>query len=280
MKYILISVLLYALNNFFWKKYLKTFHPFQLMTGRASVTSTLAVILMERFDISMSEFIYSWSINYPAFILCNLLGAAGLYGLVKGLKQSSLQTFAFYTAISSLLAAVVLSFFQRISPVSVFGVLMLLTGLFTYTGLDIKNMLKSSNMSRYFLIMITGFTAASFITWHLTKTVHPTILMLNQEFTIFAIFGMMYLFTNALDLKSFIQNSPNYLLAGTVISMAVFFGLLGLRDTDPLIVTSLSSFIPIFTGLAGVVIMHERLDKRSMIALSLLIGGVLIFQYS
>ena len=278
MTYILISLLLYAGNDLLWKKFLKDSHPLSFMVGRATLTPVFALILMYLQGLSRNDFINAWGSHYPLFIICSSLGAMGLYGLVNGLKTGTLQTFAFYISLTSVVSGIILIFYQPVVLNHLIGAICLIGGLIRYVGINVKESITPNRQNSYFVLMVLGFSGASFITWELLQTVQPTLIMFNQELAVLVIFGSAYLFKNRLTPMTYLKQSPKYLLAAMVISLAVYVGLLGLRDTDPFIASAMNSTTPLITSVGGLILFKEKFEKRTISALGLFVLGTLIIQ--
>jgi drug/metabolite transporter (DMT)-like permease len=131
--------------------------------------------------------------------------------------------------------------------------------------------------------MIVGFGVSSILHWkNLGSLVQPLYILWNQELIVFIISIAILSFS-----KSSVSSSipiirfyfPTILLMSLVILFALYFGLLGLQDTNPLISSAFALGTPLFTIFFGALYFKEKLSVTSAIAITLISIGVFWINY-
>ena len=138
MIYILLSIVLFAINNVLWKKNLEHTSVLFLISFRALFTSLISVLIIVLFydktTISLS--------NLYKISLGSLLGAIGLFCMLTVVKKTTLQWLGIYNLIGILFTSIYLWFFENYELSNLtFGTLFIIMGfIFLFSTIKVKIM--------------------------------------------------------------------------------------------------------------------------------------------
>ena len=135
----------------------------------------------------------------------------------------------------------------------------------------------------YFGLMSVFFSASGLLHWYNLKASIPVIAsVLTQESTVFLIGISMFLFQPKKLIIEIVRNSINKIklvfIMALIIFLAILFGFMGLKITNPLISSLLSLSVPIITILFGKIFFKENLNSNILVSLLLIsIGAFLLY---
>lgn len=275
-----ISVLAYALNNVLWKYMLSKLSPAILIVTRSFFTTLIAIALglalvPNIFDIS--------SADYFSSMTASISGALGLICMISALKEGALKFLALYNLLTVFIMASYLFIFEDLPVLTYgFGAVLMLFGYLLFLFSSDKSQLKSNFLTHLkFLFMAIFFFVSGLLHWYnLLKEVHPTFVAANQEVVVF-IFGLFYMKVRAENWNS-IRKSLNFnhlklvFLMALVIFIAVYFGLLGMRDENPLLFSLASLSVPVLTFFFGILFFKEKINIQSIIALTAMVTAAFL----
>jgi drug/metabolite transporter (DMT)-like permease len=278
---LLISALFYSLNSFAWKIYLASYDRIQLIWGRAIFTTLIALayyLITERNTLGV---IHAYNNDGVNFILASTFGFCGLFFLTKGLKNSSLSSFAIYIALISIISGIGTSIIETINVETFIGSAFIFVGC----GFSINwRSIKPFNQDHISLvIMATCFIISGFLYWPIVEKYPPIYTVLAQEFFVFIIFSVFLLIRKSLmsSIAFFFKEIKTLFLFSLLIFLAVYFGLNGLKTTNPFLLSLSGLLSPILSILLGILFLKEKLTWKILASVILLFLGstVLHFQY-
>ncbi|MGB0932853.1 MAG: EamA family transporter [Lishizhenia sp.] len=271
MVFLVVSVIAYALNNVLWKHMLEKLSPAILITIRSFFTTLLAIALgvflvPNIFDLSYTK--------YMSSMLASVIGAFGLVFMISALKEGSLKVLALYNLLTVFITATYLVIFEDFDALTYgSGSVLMLVGYFLFLFQAYKDRSKFSlSIHLKFLLMSIFFFASSLLHWYnLLQDVHPVFVAANQELVVF-VFGLSFLILKGNEwhsVKSDIQFKKIFwiLIMALVIFIAVYFGLLGMLEKDPLLLSLYSLAVPILTFFFGMLFFKEKVSIQSIFAL-------------
>ena len=285
MLFLLLSVLLYSINNVLWKQSLKIAQPWLLMLGRASITVffSLAILLLFYMDS-----IYNLTIQQIIYVnIASVTGAIGLAFMLSALKKGGLILFGMYTLLGVFLTALYLILIEGFNVLNYLrGGLLVVLGYILYLWENRSTNTNTQSVTTHlkFMGMIVFFTTSGIIHWYnVAANVLPLYMVVNQELVVF-IFGLTgyLIFEHRKKTQpvytSLQQVAKNLLLMSLVIFLAVLTGFLGLYKTDPLVAALVALGTPILTMLFGLFLLKEKIAVKTALALVLIITGALMLQ--
>lgn len=278
---LLFSALFYSLNSFAWKYYLATHNSQQLIWGRAIFTSLIAITYYFIAENHSQGIIHAYHDDGLHFILASSFGLFGLIALTKGLKNSTLSSFAIYTALISILSGIGTAIVESIEIETLLGSSLIFIGYFF--SVNWRSNINNIQIQFWFIIMVICFVLSGFLYWPIVEKYPPIYTLLTQEFFVF-IALTLYLITHKKFTESilfFLKETKMLLVFSLLIFLAVYFGLKGLKITNPylLSLTGLSS--PILSIIIGASFLKEKFTWKLAISLILFFVGstVLYAQY-
>jgi uncharacterized membrane protein len=113
MIFLILSILLYSINNYFWKKILSDTNIWFVIALRSLFTIILCLLL--------SCFIYSELLNtiswhqLKSILIASLLGALGLICMVSALKNGSLRQLGVFNLLTVFITVTYLIIFENLN---------------------------------------------------------------------------------------------------------------------------------------------------------------------
>lgn len=274
MHLLLLSSLFYAINNLLWKSHLNSKHPIWLIWKRSIFTSFYGLIALIILEIGPNSLFQAYLEAGLLYLLASVLGLTGLICMVMGLKRSSLSELSLFFSAITILSGIGVSLSKSITPEIIIG-----SSMIVFTYLINQNSFRSfkfSHASLWYSFMSIAFVFSGFITWNLVQTYSPIISVFTQEITVLASLTITkkHWLNNTNSIKS--PNNLRIAAFGMVIFLGLFFGLSGLKITDPFILSLTGLFTPLFTALLGVLFLNEKWNFKKVISFSFLLLGIII----
>lgn len=280
MIYILLSILLFSLNNVLWKKNLEYLNTIYLISYRSLFTFLLSIILAFYFN----SFTSVTPLIFAKVTIGSVLGFIGLLCMLTVIKKASLHWLGIYNLIGILFTTCYLIFVEHLEfKQSLVGVFLILTG-FIYHIFQKNNINLKMSISQHLLmlIMIASFSASSIIHWkNLTIKIPPLVILANQEMVVFFISTLLSRYFYKVQF-SFTQYTKDFFKVGLmafVIFLALLFSFFGLQQTNPTISSLLFLASPLTTIVLNIFFFKEKLSKQNLIALTLISTGAYILHY-
>ena len=279
MIYILLSIVLFAINNVLWKKNLDHTSVLFLISFRALFTSLISVLIIVLFyDITTISLSNLYKIS-----LGSLLGAIGLICMLTVVKKTTLQWLGIYNLIGILFTSIYLWFYENYELSNLtFGTLFIIMGfIFFIFNNKSENYAIGFKLHALLLLMTFCFGASALIHWHnLNTEIEPIYIAANQEIIVF-ILSTIGFFT--IEKKSNLQdkyksNLKNVLLMSLIIFMALLFSFMGIKATNPIISSLLFLSSPILTILFSSIYFKEKITVVNKIAIIIIAIGAFILK--
>ena len=284
MIFLILSILLYSINNYFWKKILSDTNIWFVIALRSLFTIILGLLL--------SCFIYSELLNtiswhqLKSILIASLLGALGLICMVSALKNGSLRQLGVFNLLTVFITVTYLIIFENLNiKYYLIGSFFILIGFAFYLFQIKKNRVAEYSIKQYSLLSLMAlfFSSSGLLHWYNLKASIPVIAsVLTQESTVFLIGISMFLFQPKKLIIEIVRNSINKIklvfVMALIIFLAILFGFMGLKITNPLISSLLSLSVPIITILFGKIFFKENLNSNILVSLLLIsIGAFLLY---
>lgn len=109
MHYLLLSALLYALNNFYWKTNLNKLGAISIIWSRAIFTFLYSIVGLFLADVSIEDITDAYTNDGHLYLLAASAGILGLVSMVKGLKGSTLGQLSLFQAALTVISGIGLS---------------------------------------------------------------------------------------------------------------------------------------------------------------------------
>ena len=155
MIYLLVSALLFAINNVLWKWVVNDYYPLQVIFKRSIITVFIgfSVVLF-----SYDNHIFYSTLAQAAYVnLACLVGALGLVFMIYALKNSSLSMFIHYSLFGATVSATYLYFIENIVPNNYFTGLICLSLGFVFYLLPQRNNLKKNSLITHCLFFFNDY---------------------------------------------------------------------------------------------------------------------------
>lgn len=279
MIWLILSFFIYAFNNVVWKWTVKDEHPIYLISRRAVFTFLFTLIFLLLTQEQAFEFIY-----HPDFyliLISSLFGTSGLILMINFLKQGSLTRLSYYIFLGLGINGVYTYILEKIPITStiLIGSAILLLGYLGFI-LDERKKIKSEPvlLSQHLMLfsMTVCFSIATLISWKALKSFDPLSLMVTQELMVLIVTTVLYLFILKPKRQTTAMSYIRFPLMAAVIMLAVFTGLLGLKDTNPFISGIAGVSIPLLTALFGSLFFKEKLNWTQVTSFTVIVVGELV----
>lgn len=278
---LLISSLFYSLNDFAWKIYLASYDRIQLIWGRAIFTSLLALAYYFLSDRNNLGVIHAFKNDGFNFMLASIFGLCGLIFLTKGLKNSSLSSFAIYIALISIISGIGTAIIETFNLETIIGSIFIFIGY----GFSVNwRSITPFNQNHVWLVLMTiCFVVSGFLYWPIVEKYPPIYMILTQEIFVLTIFSFLLLIRKSLvpSMTFFLKEVKTLFMFSLLIFLAVYFGLNGLKFTNPFLLSLTGLLSPILVILLGIIFLKEKLTWKVLASVILLLVGstVLHVQY-
>lgn len=286
MEFILASIILYALNNLLWKKILLEENMWLIMSLRSLMTSALGLLLISLFYPTILDGLSLDSVAKVSF--ASFLGALGLVFMISALKVGSLRQLGLFNLAGVFFTVTYLLLFENFDlRYYAGGTSLILLGFILYLVQIKKDLSQDSSIKQLllFALMTIFFSASGLLHWHnLKQSISPIFSLVNQEFTVFtvSIFGLMYRTTYSKKqiMISIMSIYRLIFIMAILIFLAVWFGFLGLKVTNPYLTSLLALSTPLLTIVFGVFFYKEKWSFSNLIALALIILGAFMLHFN
>lgn len=181
MGFLLLSAVLYALNNYMWKVRLLDLGPLEVTWGRSVFTSLLALGLVtwSRFE----KLVTAWDEDGGLYLAAVTAGGAGLLGLVRGMQLAGLVQFSAYYALITIFSGIVIADWTLSTWIGA-GLVLLAFSVHVLTHEPGKF---SAQANFWLALMVSGFTLSAFLSWTLVRS-HPVgIFVATQEWFVLGV---------------------------------------------------------------------------------------------
>jgi drug/metabolite transporter (DMT)-like permease len=284
MIYLILSILLYSINNYFWKKILSDSNIWFVIALRSSFTIIFGLIC--------SCLIYPELLNITTwhqlkfFLTASLLGALGLICMVSALKKGSLRQLGVFNLLTVFITVTYLIVFENLNiKYYLIGSFFIVIGFAFYLFQIKKDRVADNSIKQYSLLglMALFFSASGLLHWYNLKSSIPVMTsLLTQESTVFMIGISLFLFQPKKLIVKIVRNSYNKIILvfimAIIIFLAVWFGFMGLRITNPIISSLLSLAVPVLTIVFGYVFFKEKINSSILYCFLLIsIGAFLLY---
>jgi drug/metabolite transporter (DMT)-like permease len=279
---LLLSIVLYSVNNVLWKRNLEGISVSFLMAYRSFFTSLIAAgILFFHYRQYLSSIDF---ITFSKISSGSLLGVLGLFSMLKVLQNNSLKWLGIYNLIGVFVTSTYLFLFEEIDVIhSLIGLVIILVGFSFFLLNNQKTSLKIGIQQHALLwIMTLSFSISGIIHWrNLKGEIPPMLILSNQE---------LFVFSTAL-LVTFWRRKPSTIkpwlklyfgrvfLMSLIIFMAVLLGFLGLKTTNPLISSLLFLASPLMTIVFSSIFYKEKITLNNSLAIAIICLGAFVLHY-
>ena len=282
MIYLLLSVVLYALNNLLWKKVLQQTNSWLVMTSRAFLTASIGIIVILFFAPNMLNQI-SWN-SFWRITIASVLGAFGLICMLSALQKGTLRQLGIFNLLTIAFTVTYLLLFEKFNVFDfVSGTSLIIVGFSIYVFQIQKLPTNESNSKTviYYILMSLFFASSGLVHWYNFKqSISPLFSVVNQEVIVFLV-GGIGLIAQPKSVKehwfqSMIKSANLVFIMAVLIFAAVWTGFLGLKITNPLLASLLPLATPVLTILFGALFFKEKWNKKMGLALFIIAIGAYV----
>ncbi len=284
MIFLILSIFLYSINNYFWKKILSDSNIWFVIALRSSFTIILGLIWSY---FIAPEFLNTITWQQLKFVLiASILGALGLICMVSALKNGSLIQYGIFNLLTILITVTYLIIFENLNiKYYIIGSSFIIVGFAIYLSQLKKEKVADNSIKQYLLLSLMAlfFSFSGLMHWYNLKVSIPVMAsLLIQEGTVF-VFGItFFLLQPQKVIIEVIRNSTNKIILvvfmSIIIFLAVWFGFMGLKITNPIISSLLSLAVPIITIFLGNLFLKEKINSTILYSFILiLIGAFLLY---
>lgn len=275
MIYLVLSALLYVINNFYWKHNLNLqINEFTLIFNRAIYTVLISLIL----NIVIPTGIFELTlINHLSVCIASFLGALGLIFMVRGLKLNQLNQLGIYNLFGALISLLIVEFYITSYHILAYPLIFLTLYGYVLCIYPIRGH-TFSKLNLNFLGMVICFTASSFIHWMNLKNIHPIYVCLNQEVIVLTsslVWIKLFNKSPKIIVKS-IFHQIHIILSAFIILGALCIGYFALQKVDPFMVNLVYLTIGPITFLIGIIVFRESIKFRKVIGILAMTMGISI----
>ena len=284
MIYLILSILLYSINNFFWKKILEDSNIWLVISLRSFFTVILGTVWYHLFYPELKDAI-TWN-QFKLILIASIFGAFGLITMVSALKKGSLRQLGIFNLITVFLTVSYLIVFENLNiKYYLIGSFFIICGFIFYLIKLFKDKSPDNSFKQYLLLSLMAlfFSFSGLLHWYNLKAFVPVIAsLLTQESTVFIIGISFFFLQSKVDINDLIKNISNKIVfiffMALIIFLAVWFGFMGLKITNPIISSLLSLAVPVITILFGSIFLKEKLNVNILFSLILIsIGAFLLY---
>ena len=284
MIYLILSILLYSINNFFWKKILEDSNIWLVISLRSFFTVILGTVWYHLFYPELKDAI-TWN-QFKLILIASILGSFGLICMVSALKKGSLRQLGIFNLITVFLTVSYLIVFENLNiKYYLIGSFFIICGFIFYLIKLFKDKSPDNSFKQYLLLSLMAlfFSFSGLLHWYNLKAFVPVIAsLLTQESTVFIIGISFFFLQSKVDINDLIKNISNKIVfiffMALIIFLAVWFGFMGLKITNPIISSLLSLAVPVITILFGSIFLKEKLNVNILFSLILIsIGAFLLY---
>lgn len=278
MLWLFLSVCLYAFNNVLWKLFLKGEQPLHIISRRAIFTFAFALGATWVTQVNLIDFILHPNSIYV--FIASLFGVLGLVLMVTFLKSGSLVQMAFYSLLSTGIAACYTYLFREesLTTKAILGSALMSIGYLVFCFNDrLKAQTEKVLLKQHLLLigMTLSFSVSLLIQWESLKIFPPLAIICTQETTVLVTTSLLGIFFNPAENSQNGKNQKTLKMAlmAVVIFAGIFAGTIGLKSADPFLASVTGLAVPILTAVSGGIVFRERLTIIHGISLVLMIAG-------
>ena len=284
MIYLILSILLYSINNFFWKKILEDSNIWLVISLRTTFTIIIGIIVSYFYFPDILKTI-SWD-QLKLVLFASVLGALGLISMISALKNGSLRLFGLFNLLTVFVTVTYLIVFENLNvKYYLFGSFFIIVGFAFYLFEIKKEATLDNTLKQYSLLslMVVFFSSSGLLHWYNLKASVPVMVsLLTQESTVFCIGTFILLIQPHEVIIDIARNGFNKIrfvfIMAIIIFLAVWFGFMGLKITDPIVSSLLSLSVPIITILFGSFFFKEKINSNMVFSLLLVsVGAFLLY---
>ena len=284
MIFLILSILFYSINNYFWKKVLKNSNIWFVISLRSTFTIIFGIIVSYFYFPDILKSI-SWD-QLKLVLFASVLGALGLISMVSALKNGSLRLFGLFNLLTVFLTVTYLIVFEDLNvKYYLFGSFFIIVGFAFYLIQIKKKATTDISLKQYSLLslMVVFFSSSGLLHWYNLKASVPVIVsLLTQESTVFCIGSFILIIQPHEVIIDIVRNGFNKIrfvfIMAMIIFLAVWFGFMGLKITDPIVSSLLSLSVPIITILFGSIFFKEKINSNMLFSLLLVsVGAFLLY---
>ncbi len=284
MIFLILSILFYSINNYFWKKVLKDSNIWFVISLRSTFTIIIGTIASYFYFPAILKTI-SWD-QLKLVLFASVLGALGLISMVSALKNGSLRLFGLFNLLTVFLTVTYLIVFENLNvKYYLFGSFFIIVGFAFYLIQIKKEATTDNSLKQYSLLslMVVFFSSSGLLHWYNLKASVPVMVsLLTQESTVFCIGTFILLIHPHEVIIDIVRNGFNKIrfvfIMAIIIFLAVWFGFMGLKITDPIVSSLLSLSVPIITILFGSIFFKEKINSNMVFSLLLVsVGAFLLY---
>lgn len=280
MVYLLLSIVLYSLNNILWKKNISDVSITFLVSYRALFTTLISVCIalyFHSFDSITMYDIFRTSLG-------SVFGVIGLLSMLAVVKKASLYWVSIYNLLGIFFTSCYLIIVEKFDISNcILGAFLILLGFVYYIVTnENKHLRMTIQQHLLLLVMSLSFSVSSLIHWkNLVKEIPSLFILYNQELVVFLVTFLL----SSLSQKTnfFAEQYKKYFtrvaLMACVIFFALFFSFKGLKLTNPIISSIVFLASPLTTMVLNLVIFKEKLSKHNIVALLIFLIGVFQLHY-
>lgn len=279
MIFLLLSVILYSLNNLLWKKVLHQANSWFVMTLRALLTTLIGIGVIYFYSPNIIAQVDSISIFKVT--IASLLGAFGLVFMISALQKGTLRQLGIFNLLTIAYTVFYLLLFEKFNFLDFLsGASIIIVGFSIYIFQIQKLPSGESNIKTiiYFILMSLFFTSSELVHWYNFKqSIPPLFSVVNQEIIVFIV-GGIGLIMQPKSVKtqwsqSIVKSGYLIVMMAILIFAAVWTGFLGLKITNPLLASLLPLATPILTILFGALFFKEKWNKYTALSFLLIAVG-------
>ena len=284
MIFLILSIFLYSINNYFWKKILSDSNIWFVIALRSSFTIILGLIWSYFIDPELLNTI-TWQ-QLKFVLIASILGALGLICMVSALKNGSLIQYGIFNLLTIFITVTYLIIFENLNiKYYIIGSSFIIVGFAIYLSQLKKEKVADNSIKQYLLLSLMAlfFSFSGLMHWYNLKVSIPVMASLLIQEGIVFVFGItFFLLQPQKVIIEVIRNSTNKIILvvfmSIIIFLAVWFGFMGLKITNPIISSLLSLAVPIITIFLGNLFLKEKINSTILYSFILiLIGAFLLY---
>ncbi len=282
MIYLLLSVLLYSLNNLLWKKVLQQANSWLVMTSRAFLTTVIGIMVVMLYA---PQIVFQISIDTIVSVtIASVLGAFGLIFMLSALQKGTLRQLGIFNLLTIVFTVTYLLLFEKFNFLDFLSGTSLIVLGFSIYVFQLKKISSEESDNKTLMkytLMALFFASSGLVHWYNFKqSIPPLFSVVNQEIIVFLVSGVgLMLQPKTLKkkwLQTIVKSSYWLIVMALLIFSAVWTGFLGLKITNPLFASLLPLTIPILTILFGAIFFKEKWNKNILLALLIIAAGAFV----
>lgn len=282
MIFLLISTLLFAFNSVLWKKNLENVKYLHLTAYRAFFTSFISFAVLIYLGVDWQMII---EIPFLYVSVGSVFGAVGLFSMLHVIKSAPLQWIGLYNLVGVIFTYMYLYLIEDIKVThSKLGLFFIFLGFVLYLYKH-RTGEQNLNIKQHILLtlMVFGFGMASILHWkNLSSLIHPIYILWNQEIVVFLISIPFFWLSKTFDFSPFVFIKAYFfrvIFMSLVIFFALYFSLLGLEATNPIILSVQTLGTPLLTILFGALFFKEKIHIFDIISIVLILTGAFLINF-